>query len=526
MGVRFDHREPGTPERLWREAAPWLDAPQLDLGVDRLLVLAAHPDDETLGAGGLIARAASSGIPVSVLVVTDGEGSHPHSPDPAALRRRRREETVGAVHRLAPRAAVSFLGVADGGVREARAAVTAAVAAVVRAAPDDRVLLAAPWWGDGHRDHRVLGEIALTLTGGGVAAVGYPVWMWHWAAPAEIETAAWRTVVLDPAARAAKAAAIVEHTSQLHADPARPEEGPMLHANMVAHFARDVEVFVASEAVPDAARADDRDTARARVRDTGRLRGAARNDAAPEADGDERHELRAANEREHAPDGRDRGGDGRSRDADGPRRAKGDTGDRPAGAGPTVAEFDAFHARHDDPWGLESRWYERRKRALLLAALPRERYASALELGCASGAVTRELAGRSASVVAVDASEVALDRARAHGVPPHVRYLRHELPEQWPQGRFDLVVLSELAYYWPAARLAAALERIDACTSEDAVLVACHWRPQIAGAPQGGDAVHAALRGRHGWRPLSRHVEELFVLDVLGRPAADAAAPG
>lgn len=484
MGVSFDHRDPGTPEQSWRDAAPWRSAPPLDLDVDRVVVLAAHPDDETLGAGGLLARAASAGIPVSVVVVTDGEGSHPHSPDPAALRRRRREEAVGALHRLAPAARLSFVGVPDRGLREARAEVTEAVAAAIGPQTTDRVLLAAPWWGDGHRDHRVLGEIALALAGAQVAVVGYPIWLWHWGSPADVDTRAWRTLALDARSRAAKELAVAEYASQLHEDPAHPEEGAILHANTRAHFARDVEVFVAPPRAPEV------------VQNSGHSSAAPRDDAASASDGGECHELHAAGSGAEAP-----------------------------GPGPTIADFDAFHARHDDPWGLESRWYERRKRALLVAALPRERFAATLELGCASGAVTRELAKRSASVVAVDASEVALDRARRRGAPGHVRFERHELPEQWPAGRFDLILLSELAYYWTPARLAAALERIDAAATDDAVLVVCHWRPAIDGAPLTGDAVHAAIAGRRGWRLLSRHREELFTLDVLGRPGVEAAVP-
>ncbi|MEP6561765.1 MAG: PIG-L family deacetylase, partial [Nakamurella sp.] len=68
--------------------------PRLELtGLRRLVVISAHPDDETLGAGALIATAARLGVPITVIVATAGEGSHPdsptHRPDQLAVIRRR-----------------------------------------------------------------------------------------------------------------------------------------------------------------------------------------------------------------------------------------------------------------------------------------------------------------------------------------------------------------------------------------------------------------------------------------------------
>ncbi|MEV7692291.1 bifunctional PIG-L family deacetylase/class I SAM-dependent methyltransferase [Microbacterium sp. NPDC089189] len=435
MSVAFDSRLPGTPEAAWQEAAPWRGAAELDLDHDRVIVLAAHPDDETLGAAGTLRHALRRGADVSLLVVTDGDAAF-EGAERAEVGRRRRGELLDAVHLLGPGIPVTFLGVPDGGIREARAHVADAVAAAVSRTTAGRTLLLAPWWGDGHRDHRVLGEIARTMAGAGVTVRGYPIWLWHWGTPTEVDTAAWSVVPLDDDDRRAKRRAIAAHRSQTTAT--RADEPPMLHAETLRHFDRDVEVFIAP------------------------------------------------------------------------------TSDEAASA-PTPGEFDAFHARHDDPWGLESRWYEERKRALLLAALPRRSFARVLELGCAGGATTRALAPRASTVVAVDASAVALERARARGVPEGTVYERRELPEDWPTGAFDLFVLSELGYYWTPDRLAAAFDRIDGTATDDAVLVLCHWRGAISDAPSTGDDVHRAAAARPGWRMLARHIEEDFLLDVLVR---------
>ena len=47
-----------------------------------------------------------------------------------------------------------------------------------------------------------------------------------------------------------------------------------------------------------------------------------------------------------------------------------------------------------DPWRVRQRWYEERKRALLLASLPQRRYRHAYEPGCGNGELTAELARR------------------------------------------------------------------------------------------------------------------------------------
>lgn len=442
MSVVFDHRDPGTSEAEWIAAAPWRAAEPFDIAAERLLVLAAHPDDETLGAGGLLARAAAAGADITVIVATDGEASHPDASSEPARRTLRRIETIAALGELAPGAGVRFLGLPDGGLREAAVELAAALEREVGSSPSG-LLVVAPWWGDGHRDHRVLGEAALALRQPGVRVAGYPVWLWHWGDPASTPTNGWRVLPLAPAMVEAKARAIARHGSQTSAgiDPSTP---PILHDGMTAHFVRDVEVFVEPEP--------------------------ARRASVP------------------------------------------------------VEDFEGFYDRHDDPWDFASRWYEERRRALLTACLPRRRFAAGLELGCATGLLTVELAQRCERLVAVDAVESAVRATSARVDPASATVLRRTLPEEWPDGRFDLVVLAELGYYWSAQDLETALSRIDGCLADDGVLVACHWRHAIPGAPLTGDRVHSAIGRSGGWRRSVHHVEEDLLLDVFVRPDAVSVA--
>ncbi len=437
MSKPFDHRDPGTDEELWKLAAPWEGRPELSLDVDRIIVLAAHPDDESLGAGGLLHTAAQAGIDISVIVATDGEAAEPDR-NPAELARLRRQELVAALRELAPTARLRFLGLPDGGLDRTRTALGEALRREL--GPDAwRVLLLAPWHGDGHRDHRVAGEEAIACSGPGVQVVGYPVWLWHWEEPGDVDATEWTVLTLDGAAVAAKARAIAAYRSQHEGEP------PMLHAGMLAHFTRNVEVFVA-------------------------------------------HRTNT----------------------------------------PSSTPIEAFEEKFrssPDPWGFRTRWYERRKRAILLASLPRERFDRALELGCANGELTAVLAERCGQVVGVDGADSALRLARERlKASASVVVEQRQLPGDWPDGSFDLIIVSEIAYYWSPEALTEAIARIDASLTGDGFLVLCHWRHAMADAAISADLVHAAFDAARGWTRALHHQEEDFVLDVHVRPGTPSVA--
>ncbi|KPG88511.1 bifunctional PIG-L family deacetylase/class I SAM-dependent methyltransferase [Frigoribacterium sp. RIT-PI-h] len=251
--MSFDGRAPGTPVETWEADPRLLALPSLDGTVDpsavsRLVVLAAHPDDETLGAGGLIADAAARGVPVTVVVVTDGAASHPGSTTSAEdLVATRAEEARVAVHLLGPDVELVQWSIADGAVREARAEITERLRPLL---PGPDGLLVAPWRGDGHRDHRVLGEIAAELVAeadqAGTALLEYPIWLWPWGSPdhPDVPWPSLRLSSLDAVADAAKRSALAAYVSQRRPLSDAPEDAPVLHPVFERHFARGREVFV------------------------------------------------------------------------------------------------------------------------------------------------------------------------------------------------------------------------------------------------------------------------------------------
>lgn len=184
--------------------------------------------------------------------------------------------------------------------------------------------------------------------------------------------------------------------------------------------------------------------------------------------------------------------------------------------------FDALYARDPDPWGFTERWYEQRKYALTLAALPRPHYGHALEVGCSIGILTAALARRCDRLTALDPATAALEQARRR-VPGNVALRQGAVPDDWPAGRYDLVVLSEVGYYLDVAALDRLLDLTERDLDPGGTVLACHWRHPVADYPQTGDQVHAALAR---WPRLSRVQEQDFLLDVLvpgGAPSVAAA---
>ena len=129
--------------------------------------------------------------------------------------------------------------------------------------------------------------------------------------------------------------------------------------------------------------------------------------------------------------------------------------------------FAGLYQRSDDPWLLRDRWYERRKRALTLAALPDEHYRRGYEPGCANGELTVELASRCETLLAADLNPAAVELARQRGAHlQNVRVEQRAMPDDWPDGEFDLIVISEVAYYLNEVQLAGLIARIGVSLAE------------------------------------------------------------
>ena len=400
----------------------------------RVVVVAAHPDDETLGASGCLQALHRSGAQVTLVVATDGEAAYP-ALDPAARRdlaRARRAELAAALDAQGlGEVPVHRLGLPDSGLAGCGDELRMMLAPLL--ADADAYL--APWTGDPHPDHRAAGAAAADAAPVTAHGWSYPIWMWAWLTPDDPAVPWDRTYLLelDDAARAAKRAGVAAFTSQV--GPGPDGSPPVLDPEMLAHVDRPAELL-----------------------------------------------FRA-----------------------------------PRAASAPVSRFAALYADGADPWSGDS-WYERRKRAVVLASLPRERYPTAFEPGCGTGELTAALAARCDRVLASDPVPDAVARARARtAAVAGVRIDDARLPGAVPACPIDLAVFSEVLYYLDDGTVGATLDRTLAALRPGGDLVVVHWRGWPPEAPRDALATHRMVRDRPELVPLVEHTDADFVLLVLRR---------
>ena len=181
--------------------------------------------------------------------------------------------------------------------------------------------------------------------------------------------------------------------------------------------------------------------------------------------------------------------------------------------------FDRMYVGSQDPWQLSTRWYEHRKYAITLALLPHRRYRHAFEPGCSIGTLTAQLARRCDHVTAVDVAEAAVRsadaRLREAGCRDRVTLVRSSLDAAWPPGPFDLLMLSEVAYYLNADALATVLRRECPRLQPGATVVAAHWRHAVADYPLTGDAAHSVIAQTPGLTSLGCYQDRDVIVEAF-----------
>ena len=183
----------------------------------------------------------------------------------------------------------------------------------------------------------------------------------------------------------------------------------------------------------------------------------------------------------------------------------------------TEKYFEEVYAANDDPWNFAKSEYEAEKYRATLDALTRGRYQNAFEIGCSIGVLTGKLAARCGELLTVDVSEKALAQARARCENlPNVQFKKMSVPQEFPEARFDLILISEVSYYLSEKDWRNLTEKAFAHLAARGQIALVHWRPFVPDYPQTGDAVHASfaefVNGK--MRRVSEKLTEKYRLDV------------
>jgi hypothetical protein len=190
--------------------------------------------------------------------------------------------------------------------------------------------------------------------------------------------------------------------------------------------------------------------------------------------------------------------------------------------------FVDMYAESPDPWRLSERWYEQRKYALTVAMLPKPGYRHAFEPGCSVGVLTEHLTHRCEHVTATDVAEAALEATRARLDRSNRRdrvTLRHlSLDSEWPAKDFDLIVLSEVAYYLSGPALRGVLDRECRRLRLGTTIIAAHWRHRVDDYPLTGDEANALIAETDELNQTAGYVDEDVAIGVYVKGQAPSVA--
>ena len=181
--------------------------------------------------------------------------------------------------------------------------------------------------------------------------------------------------------------------------------------------------------------------------------------------------------------------------------------------------FDRLYRHDPDPWGYRTTWAEQHRLGVLIATLDQPLYGRVFEPGCANGTLTELLAARSTHLVSWDSAPAAVDLTRAavtamSGVSCDVG----SVPDDWPDGSFDLVVLSDFLYYLSAPDITAVLARATESVTGGGLIMSSHWRGTAADfLTPGGAAVHQVIESALGPPNVASYFDQHQVIG-LWRP--------
>lgn len=217
------------------------------------LIVAPHPDDESLGCGGLIALMRSKKIPVSVIMTTDGSQSHPNSKafPPESVKRIRKKEVLNALRILGVEAnMVTFLDAKDTSLpTKDQEGFEILLQKSIQILNDiTRDLIVIPYELDPHCDHRATWQLITEALKSyrNVTVWEYLIWLYELAEREDIpdlKTGQLKKIDIGSFLHQKKEA-IASHVSQTTTMIDDDPTGFILTEDMIAHFTSPTEYFI------------------------------------------------------------------------------------------------------------------------------------------------------------------------------------------------------------------------------------------------------------------------------------------
>lgn len=202
-----------------------------------LLVVSPHPDDEVLGAGGLIADRCKNRFNVTVLAVTDGEAAYPNISGLSEIRRIEQEDALAVLG--VTKENILRLTLPDGAVASYEHLLTRIISSHIK----QNVLVVAPWKFDCHPDHEACGRAAIKATKElGAALICYFFWAWHQSTPEAVPLSQCGRFRLDSSLQEKKASSLSAYRSQLE----NQNGSPVLSRLVIRPAQRSFETYAVS----------------------------------------------------------------------------------------------------------------------------------------------------------------------------------------------------------------------------------------------------------------------------------------
>jgi LmbE family N-acetylglucosaminyl deacetylase len=224
---------PVVGEAEWTNALR--DLPEFVPVIGRVLVVAPHPDDETLGAGGLIAALCDRGGEVLVAAVTDGERAYLDEPKLAEVRRQEQREALAVLGVESDK--IHRFQLPDSDVASCEEELAYRLTPLVTA----NTYILAPWGADYHPDHEACGRVAKQIAATtGATLISYLFWTWHRGTTADLVGLQLAAFALTTELLSTKLRALSRYRSQL----VHPSGEPILPDTLLAPAKRSFEVFV------------------------------------------------------------------------------------------------------------------------------------------------------------------------------------------------------------------------------------------------------------------------------------------